>query len=174
MADSLLSRRILANKMSSGAGNHVDKTCETTACFQPTIRKAVAVLQETPRGPRVGCRFLRIVLVATKCLEHLPGRHAVRRRQSFAGSVFRPCDRRMVVILCAFTVRSDKQQSSIAAERSVIEFKSLVAKRDGGIEAGSAARRDIAGKQSNARQKQSDDCKRHRIGRLNSVKHAGH
>jgi hypothetical protein len=80
----------------------------------------------------------------------------------------------MVAILCAFTAWSDKQQSSTAAERSVIEFKSLVAKRDGRIEAGSAARRDIAGKQSNARQKQSDDCKRHRIGRLNSVKHAGH
>ena len=78
----------------------------------------------------------------------------------------------MVAILCAFTARSDKQQSS--TERSVIEFNSLVAKRDGRIEAGSAARRDIAGKQSNARQKQSDDCKRHRIGRLNSVKHAGH
>jgi hypothetical protein len=36
---------------------------------------------------------------------------------------------RMVVILCAFTVRSDKQQSSTAAERSVIEFKSLLLRK---------------------------------------------
>src|SRR5215469_2632982 len=79
MADNLSSRRIVAIRMSSVARNHVDKTYESTVCFQRTIRKAVALSFRRHPAPRVGCRFLRIVLVVTKCREHLPGRHAVRR-----------------------------------------------------------------------------------------------
>src|SRR5262249_7338746 len=87
MADSLSSRRILANRMSSVARNHVDKTYESTVCFQRTIRKAVALSFRRHPAPRCGCRLLRLVLVvkpnvASTCQADMPFDDAILRRFS--------------------------------------------------------------------------------------------